>query len=89
MPESWCGQRETGFVASDKLTALGFNSAWQRAMNVCEAAGFERFWEHDIRGKTGSDAESIARAQELLGHESPRTTARHYRRAPATVRPLK
>lgn len=72
-----------------QLTALGFKSAWQRAMNAYEAAGFERFWEHDIRGKTGSDSSSVQRAQELLGHESSRTTARHYRRAPATVRPFK
>jgi hypothetical protein len=72
-----------------QLSPLGFKSAWQRAMNDYVAAGNERFWEHDIRGKTGSDAESLQRAQELLGHESSRTAARHYRRAPAVVRPLK
>jgi integrase len=72
-----------------RLSAFGFKSAWQRSMNAHEGAGFERFWEHDVRGKTGSDASSVARAQELLGHDSARTTARHYRRAPATVRPLK
>lgn len=72
-----------------QLSTLGFKSAWQRAMNAYEAAGNERFWEHDIRGKTGSDAGSVTRAQELLGHESASTTVRHYRRAPASVRPLK
>jgi integrase len=72
-----------------QLSAFGFKSAWQRAMNAYEASGHERFWEHDIRGKTGSDASSLARAQELLGHNSNSTTSRHYRRAPASVRPFK
>jgi integrase len=72
-----------------QLSAFGFKSAWQRAMNAYEAKGHARFWEHDIRGKTGSDASSVARAQELLGHDSQATTQRHYRRAPASVRPFK
>jgi len=72
-----------------QLSAYGFKSAWQRAMNAYEAAGNERFWEHDIRGKTGSDASSDARAQELLGHATQATTKRSYRRAPANVRPFK
>lgn len=72
-----------------QLSAFGFKSAWQRAMNAYEAAGNARFWEHDIRGKTGSDASSDARAQELLGHATMATTRKHYRRAPASVRPFK
>lgn len=66
-------------------------SAWQRAMTAYayEAAGFERFWGHDVRGKTGSHASSVQRAQELPGHAFARTTVRHYGRAPTTVRPLK
>jgi integrase len=67
----------------------GFKTAWQRCMSAYAAAGNARFWEHDIRAKSGSDAESDQRAQELLGHESVATTRRHYRRAPAKVRPLR
>ena len=70
-------------------TARGFKSAWQRAMAEYVAAGGARFWEHDIRAKSGSDAQTDARAQDLLGHASASTTRRHYRRAPAKVRPLR
>jgi hypothetical protein len=38
------------------------------------------FWEHDIRGAAGTDAESDTRAQELLDHESVSTTRKSYRR---------
>lgn len=71
------------------LTRLGFKSAWQRAMNAYVAAGNDRFWEHDIRAKSASDANSTRRAQELLDHESAATTQRHYRRGTAKVSPFR
>ena len=51
--------------------------------------GFIDSSENDIRGKTASDASSLARAQEILGHEEASTTARHYRRGVAKVTPLR
>lgn len=72
-----------------RYTAAGFKSAWQRSMAKWEAAGGERFWEHDIRAKAGSDSESTGAAQELLQHASRAVTEKHYRRAPAKVRPLR
>lgn len=53
------------------------------------AAEGVRFRENDIRAKTASDASSLARAQEILGHEEALTTARHYRRGVAKVTPLR
>jgi integrase len=54
-----------------QMTARGFKSAWQRAQQKWAADGHSRFWEHDIRGKTGSDSATDAAAQELLGHDTP------------------
>jgi integrase len=48
----------------------------------------ERFTEHDLRAKCGSDAESLARAQQLLGHADSKITERVYRRKPEIVQPL-
>ena len=49
----------------------------------------ERFTEHDLRAKCASDAESLGRAQQLLGHADSRITERVYRRKPEIVRPLR
>ncbi|MEM7468219.1 MAG: tyrosine-type recombinase/integrase [Pseudomonadota bacterium] len=68
----------------------GFNSIWQRKMRKALEEGVlkERFTDHDIRAKTGSDT-SEAHAVELLAHDDPRTTKKHYRRKDSVVRPLK
>jgi integrase len=58
-------------------------------MQKYAAAGHERFWEHDIRAKTASDSETLAAAQERLGHESAKTTSRIYRRGVSKVTPLR
>jgi integrase len=79
------------FVNTDggQWTSRGFKSAWQRAMKKWVAAGHERFWENDIRAKSASDTEDLLEAQQRLGHETPRTTQRHYRRGETKVRPLR
>lgn len=41
-----------------QLSTGGFKSNWQRHMKAYVAGGNARFWEHDIRAKSGSDAES-------------------------------
>lgn len=75
------------YIRDDGLTS-GFDSIWQRAMKKWVAAGNERFTEHDIRGKAGSDATSDGRAQELLRHKSTQTTRKHYRRKADIIEPL-
>jgi integrase len=47
----------------------------------------ERFTDHDIRAKVGSDAGSLERAKELLAHADAKTTQRSYRRKPVTIAP--
>jgi integrase len=67
-----------------------FRSLWQRRMRSALKTGGlkERFRDHDIRAKAASDADR-EHAKELMAHLDARTTARHYRRKPEIVRPLK
>lgn len=67
----------------------GFATAWNRAMKAHVAAGGTWITESDIRAKTATDAGSLERGQEILGHESAATTARHYRRGVSKVTPLR
>jgi integrase len=71
--------------------ATGWDSMWRRfvARLLKDTKITERFTEHDLRGKTGSDAESLERAQQLLGHAGSKITAKTYRRKPQLVRPLR
>ena len=64
---------------------------WQRFMKrLLRDTGIEeRFTEHDLRGKVGSDVASIERAAELLGHASKVITKRHYRRKPEMIKPVR
>jgi hypothetical protein len=79
-----------GKTRGDALSASGFKSAWKRAQTAWIEAGNTAFWEHDIRGASGSDAKSDAEAQELLDHESVTTTRKSYRRdLTKKVRPLR
>jgi integrase len=71
------------------VTARALKSVWQRAMTRWEADGNTRFWEHDIRAETASDAGNDERARELLDHENVRTTRRVYRRGDSKVKPLR
>ena len=53
----------------EKGDANSFNSVWQRFMKrlLNETKVTQRFTEHDLRAKVGSDAESLERARILLG----------------------
>lgn len=66
----------------------GFTTLWTRAMDDAIKAGVlkERFWDSDIRAKVATDL-SLEDAQKLLGHVTPETTKRWYRRAPERVKP--
>jgi integrase len=57
---------------------------WQRFMLrvLAETEVKERFTDHDLRRKAGSEQESLEAARRLLGHVDPRTTNRHYRTKP-------
>jgi integrase len=70
-------------------TSSGFKSIWQKAMRKWEAAGHERFTEHDIRRAAANECETLEHAQALLGHQDPKITARVYRSATAKVEVLK
>ena len=74
-----------------RYTTGGFRSIWQRRMRSALENGIlkERFTSHDLRGKSGSDAQDVRRATELLGHSDQKITIRHYRRLPERVKPLK
>lgn len=71
------------------LGTRGFRTAWNRAMHEHVAAGGAWITESDIRAKTATDSGSLAEAQARLGHETARTTARHYARGVAKVSPLR
>ena len=65
--------------------ADGFRAIWQRAMRKHVESGWERFTEHDLRAKVASDSESLDLAQARMGHQTPNTTSRVYRRGPLEV----
>lgn len=73
-------------------TSDGFRSIWQRAMKKAMESGVikERFTDHDIRAKSGTDADASGLdAQALLGHEDAATTRRYIRHKQAhKVAPL-
>jgi integrase len=64
---------------------------WQRFMIrlLRETDVKQRFTEHDLRGKVGSDEISVERASDLLGHASKAITKRHYRRKPEVIKPVR
>ncbi len=68
-----------------QYTADGFRAIWQRAMRKHVDSGWERFTEHDLRAKVASDSESLLLAQARMGHQTPNTTSRVYRRGPQVV----
>ncbi len=71
-------------------TVDGFRSNWQRRMKSALEQGVikERFTEHDIRAKSGSDT-TLEHATNLLTHKDSKTTQKHYRRKTLIVKPLK
>lgn len=74
----------------EQYTSDGFRTIWQRWMVNALKQGVlkERFREHDLRAKTGSDAD-LAHAVSLLAHLDRKTTQKHYRRKAEIVEPLR
>jgi hypothetical protein len=48
----------------------------------------EKFTEHDLRRKTGSDTD-LEHASQLLDHTRTQVTKKHFTAKPETVRPLR
>lgn len=88
-PFLFCNQHGQPLFEEAKGTTKGFDDIWQRFMGrlLAETEIKERFTEHDLRAKVGSDAESLERARQLLAHASPSTTQRIYRRKPERIKP--
>lgn len=86
----FCDRRGRPYLKEDGQVSDGWDSMWQRFMDrvLADTEVKDRFTEHDLRRKTGNDAESLARAQELLQHLSSATTRRVYRPR-ARVKPLR
>lgn len=90
-PWLFCTKRGAGYFNEENGQATGWDSMWQRFMArlLKDTKVTERFTEHDLRRKAGSDAESLERARQLLGHADTKVTARSYRGKPGLVRPLR
>lgn len=86
-PFLFCNRRGQGYVNEANGEARGWRSMWQRFMTrvLAETKVKERFTEHDMRAKVGSDAASLKRARALLQHADARTTLAIYRRKPERV----
>ncbi len=90
-PFLFCTRRGAGYMNEATGRAPGWKSIWQRFQDrIAEAApGVERFTEHDLRAKVGSDAPTLDRAQQLLTHADAATTKRVYRRKVERIVPAK
>lgn len=68
-----------------------FARIWSNFMQraLAETKLTVRFKERDLRAKVASDAETLERARELLGHADARLTQRVYVRKPALIRPAR
>jgi integrase len=90
-PYLFCTKRGQGYFDEESGRPYGWDSMWKRFMTrlLKETKIKERFTEHDLRAKCASDAESLERARQLLGHADSKITERVYRRKPETVRPLR
>lgn len=88
-PFLFCTRKGAGFIDETNGEAYGFRSIWQRCMDrlLAETKVTQRFTEHDMRAKVGSDAETLEHARALLQHADVRTTQAIYRRKPERVKP--
>jgi integrase len=67
------------------FTSSGFRASW-RAVKI--RAGLADIQFHDLRRKSGSDADDDAHAQALLGHADGKITRKHYRAKLVGVKPI-
>jgi len=90
-PYLFCTRKGTCYYNEETGRADGWKNMWARFMDKLleQTAVTEKFTEHDLRAKAGSDAETLDQAQALLAHADPATTERIYRRKKVRVQPLK
>jgi integrase len=82
-------------LQGEPYTESGFRSNWHRLMTSATKPGKngetpilrEPFTFHDLRAKSGSDAEDVREANDRLAHDDLRTTQVVYRRKPRRARP--
>lgn len=69
------GQLTSILARGGRYTLDGFSSTWQKLMTTAikDKVLEQRFTFHDLRAKAGGESEN---AQDLLGHDDPRTTKR-------------
>jgi hypothetical protein len=89
-PWLFCNRRGECFYDVETGDAPGWDSQVQRFMDrvISETRVKVRFTLHDVRAKTGSDAENYERARQLLAHAQGSRATAIYRRAPERVVPL-
>lgn len=89
-PWMFCNRKGECYLDDDNV-ANGFQSIWGRFMaRALKETELQKRWaERDLRAKAASDTDSLARAQELLGHADAGTTKRFYMRKAQVVRPAK
>lgn len=85
----FCNRHGEPYV-KDEVFTDSWKTMWQRFMTrlLNETEVEERFTEHDLRAKVGTDAESLERARVLLAHVDSRVTWEVYRRKPELIQPL-
>jgi hypothetical protein len=86
----FCTREGESYVADDG-TASSFGHIWGRFIDrvLAETKVTVRFKERDLCAKVASDADSLERARELLGHADTRLTKKVYIRKPTPIRPAK
>ena len=89
----WVFTTRTGgsYYDIERRRAPGFKNIWQCSMKKALALTRleEKFTEHDLRGKVGSDFDTDIEAQAQLGHSDAKTTRKHYRRKGSVVQAAK
>jgi len=89
-PRSACSLFIVATEKGEPLTQPMMRDRFNDARDAASAeVGYKVKWQvRDIRAKAATDSQSLLDAQSLLGHESPTTTKRVYRRG-EIVKPLK
>jgi len=87
----FCNRKGESYINEKTGKAGGWDSLWRGFMKrlLTETKVQERFTEHDIRAKTGSDSKTLADASKILTHANTSITKRVYRRKPEIIKPLR
>jgi integrase len=88
-PLLFCTRDGECYISEENGDATGWDSMWQRFMaRLLKTGAIERtFTERSLRGKAGSDEESLEAARQLLAHADARVTDRFYRLKGDVVQP--